>query len=661
MQCINGENMKNQYSEEARKRVFEQLDELTRVERARALEIIDETEAFLRDTDLDEYPIMRINILIGLARYYVNSRDIVAAETVLNRALDIAQSYDIPEEVFHVNSTIAIVHSMRGDHLKAIYIWEDMLAMMDKDHAMHRPIINNLVVAYGYTMQFTRAVDLCYQLLQDLDEGEDDIDTRVSALINLGNAYGPLKSHDKALKAYQDAYELAAKIQNVPYQSYVLSNMSGTLGDLNRYQEAYDAALKNYEICKDYYGNEQIADALSLLGSTCSRLERYDEAEKYLLEALTLRDSKSDRVGHLSNLIHLATMHLRQLHFNESLPYLEEAEPLAMELSVLHHQISVHKLYAEYYQGVGDYQKANEHLRLISDLQDKQYSEVSEKMISKQEAEYLRRKIELQNDNYLKKNEELESSNQLIQQQSDQLEKSNQELHASMGMLNRLISIISHDVRGPAANSAAALRMIQEGSFSAEASQELIGHIIDSLDGVTDLLTEIMIWIESRSFSKEVDRLMQNVNVMSILEPVLKLYQSHIKQKNIHLNLSCPHRDCETHTEPNTLKIVLRNIVSNAVKFTPEGGIITISGEHTSEHLVLSIRDSGMGMSKEEVETLLTEGLKSKLGTQKEIGMGLGLRYSLGYLKLLGVDFEINSEPGHGTEFVLKLRLAKSE
>jgi hypothetical protein len=75
---------------------------------------------------------------------------------------------------------------------------------------------------------------------------------------------------------------------------------------------------------------------------------------------------------------------------------------------------------------VGDYQKANEHLRLISDLQEQQYNEVSEKMISKQEAEYLRRKIELQNDNYLKKNEELESSNQLIQQQSDLLEESNQ-------------------------------------------------------------------------------------------------------------------------------------------------------------------------------------------------------------------------------------------
>jgi len=149
--------------------------------------------------------------------------------------------------------------------------------------------------------------------------------------------------------------------------------------------------------------------------------------------------------------------------------------------------------------------------------------------------------------------------------------------------------------------------------------------------------------------------------VMSILDPVLKLYQGHIRQKNIQLNLSCPSQDCETYTEPNTLKIVLRNIISNAVKFTPEGGQITISGMHGPDHLTLSIRDSGMGMSKDEVETLLTEGLKSKLGTQKEIGMGLGLRYSLGYLKLLGVNFEINSEPDQGTEFVLKLRLAKSE
>ncbi|MCD8481183.1 MAG: hypothetical protein LRZ88_13920 [Candidatus Cloacimonetes bacterium] len=71
-----------------------------------------------------------------------------------------------------------------------------------------------------------------------------------------------------------------------------------------------------------------------------------------------------------------------------------------------------------------------------------------------------------------------------------------------MGMLNRLISIISHDVRGPAANSAAALKMIQDGSISGESADELLTHIITSLDSVTDLLTEMMVWIESRSFSK---------------------------------------------------------------------------------------------------------------------------------------------------------------
>jgi signal transduction histidine kinase len=651
--------MKKILSTEALDRVSEQLDEIVRVERTRALEIVEELENFTIEHDFSEYPEKLINIYIGLARFHINGRDPKEAELVLQKALEIAESHALPDEVFHVQSTMAIIHSMRGDHLRAIYTWEDMLAQMDSSHNMWMPIVNNLVVAYGFTMQFARAVDLCFELLQYLDDNPTEPEVRISALINLGNSYRPLKSHDKALKAYEEAIEIATKENILPYLSYALGNMALTMSDLNRFDEAYDYIVKSLDISRKFYGDEHIADTLSTMGSICNKLRRWDEAEKCLSQALNLLNQEDDKVGYINTLLNLATMHIEQEQYEQSHQYLLLADTASKDMDIIQHRINLHKLWANYYENTGDLKEANESLHILNDLQEQQYTELSEKLISKQEAEYLRRKIEMQNQIYQEKNTELESSNHLIKRQAQQLEQSNHELHTSLGMLNRLISIISHDVRGPAANSAAALRMIHEGSIRGESASDLMSHIITSLDSVTDLLTEMMVWIESRSFSKDVDRLMQDVSVKELFDPILRMYQSHLEQKRIKLDLNLAGDDLTTYTEPNIMKIVLRNILSNAIKFTPGGGKIHISCRDREQYLELRIRDSGVGMSQEELSRLLKQGLTAKAGTDQELGMGMGIRLSLGYLKLLGVQLDVDSEENQGTEFVLQLRKAK--
>ena len=652
--------MKKTYTTEDLSRVFAQLDELAKVERAQALQILAEIEEFLQNTDFGDDCSSYVNILIGIARFHVNAKDTNAAYAALKEALKAAEDANSSQEIFHVQSTIAIIDSMRGDHLKAIYTWEDMLENMDKSHSMWVPIVNNLIVAYSFTLQYARSVDMSYELLEVLDDSDYEPEVRISALINLGNAYRPLKSYEKALKVYKEAEEIATRQNNMPYLSYAYSNMAHSLADLGRYDEALEYNHKVLEINKVYYADAQIADALSALGNNCIRVERFDEAKEYLLQAMDLIDASEDRVGYITLNLDLGSLHQAIKEYDTCLAYLQKAEQLLEETDVVQHRITLYKLYGDCYSAMGNYQESNKYLSLLSKIQDQQYIELSEKMISKQEAEYLRRKIERQNESYHQKNIELEESNRLIKLQSQQLEESNHELHTSLGMLNRLISIISHDVRGPIANSSAALKMINDGSINLETNKDLVGYIINSLDGLNDLLTEMMIWIESRSFSKGVDRLMQDVALESMLDPVLKLYHGQIIQKQLNLEVDIAECKIPCYTEPNILKIVLRNILSNAIKFTPQGGTISITCNCTGQCPQLHIKDNGVGMSKDEVSQLLKQGLKSKAGTNQEIGMGLGLRLSLGYLKILGIDFSILSEENQGTEFVLKLRSSKT-
>jgi two-component system, sensor histidine kinase and response regulator len=226
-------------------------------------------------------------------------------------------------------------------------------------------------------------------------------------------------------------------------------------------------------------------------------------------------------------------------------------------------------------------------------------------------------------------------------------------------MLNRLISVISHDVRGPVASSAAALRMITESRLDESTRDELLRNMLDTLDSTADLLTEIMIWIESRSYSTSIERLMRKVDMNSLLQNVIKLYSGQIIQKQISLKLDLRDEICEAYTEPNTMKIVLRNIISNAVKFTPEAGQISIFCAPVQDYIQIRIKDNGCGMSKEEIDKLLKQKMHSQKGSCQEIGMGMGLRLSLGYLKLLDAELKIASVPQQGSEFIINIKREK--
>jgi len=651
--------MKNKLTNKKASYIFGILDELVKAERARAVEIIEEVEDYLSNTDFKKNESLQINTMIGLARYHINGKDTRAATEVLQRAMDIAESLNAPDEVLHVQSTLAITYSMRGDHQKAINIWEEMLGQLDKHQERWSAIANNLVVAYGFSKQFIKAVDLCYELLEVFEHQNAGPDEMVSAYINLGNAYGPLRSFDKALDAYNKALEISISSDNKPYQSYVYGNLARLYADIRKYEESYECAKKSLIISKSYYGCSYNADTLSTMSSVCLKLGRLDEAKEYLDEALSIVNPETDVIGYTAMLLNLSTLLMKQKKYEEAYKHLQEADALSKETDVLQLIINKRKLLNEYQKAIGDYKSASEGMTELLKLQEEQYSDISERMISKQEAEYLRNKIEEQKESYRRKNEELEKSNKLIKKQTTQLVKSNRELEASFSMLNRLISILSHDVRGPAANSAAALDMILDGSVGKEATHSLISHVKDNLEAVTDLLAEMMVWIESRSFRKDVDRLKQNVSVQSLLEQIIKFFRGHTQQKEIQVNLLCEPENIKSHTEPNILKIVLRNIISNAIKFSQPGTRIEITCEQRAKNLELRIRDHGIGMTQNEVASLLKEGSKAKEGTGHEMGMGMGLRLCLGYLKILGVDYEINSEEQKGTEFVLYLQKAK--
>lgn len=651
--------MKRRFDPEDFSEILNKAHEIMKAERKEALMLFSEMEEYYASVDFSAYPMQEIQMLTALTRYRIEEREMQKAQELMEKAGSIAHIHDLKGEQVRVTATLGVVHSLRGDHQKAIYTWEDLLADMEMGDFMWTMIVNNLIVAYSNTKQFSRAIDLSFKLLEYY-EIESNTDGRLVALINLGNAYRPLRDFEKADIAYMEAIELAKEKENYPYLAYALSNRSSNLSDLKRYEEALDCAFETLEIHRLYFSEAHMAGTYTGIGSILIKMQHFEDALENLLKAEELLNLCEERSLHASTYLALgqACMNLNRLE--EAKSYLHKAKEIADELDVNQLKINVCKIMAELHEINGEYREMANEYRRLTEIQQDQYEEVASSLISKQEAEYLRKKIQVQSDNYKTKNELLEQSNEMIIDQALKLKERNLELQNSMDTLNRLISVISHDVRGPAASTASVLRMILEDEMDESLKKELLKNLINSMDGVTDLLMEILLWIQSRNYSTGIETLMCQTEILPLVDNVLGLYSGQALQKRISVHKSFASEHLIAFTEPITLKIVLRNVLSNAFKYTPEGGSVNIDIRNIDQRCRICIEDNGVGMNAEMIDKLMKQELRSSPGTNKEHGTGMGLKLSFGYIKLLYADLKIVSEIGKGSQFIISIPISES-
>lgn len=631
-------------------------NDIMQAERQEALQLLAKLEAYYSEVDFTDHPESEIQTLTGLARYRIEERELQIAEDLMQKALQIAQEHDLPNEKIRVNSALAVIYSLRGEQVSAITIWEDMLEDISEEHSMWYTILTNLIVAYGYTKQFYRAIDLSYKLLAFYDTHENP-EGRLVALINLGNAYRPKSDADKAEECYREAIRIATEIKNYPYLSYALSNLSMNLSDQQRPEEAFEVAQQALELHKNYFSQAHEASSYANIGSILLKSNRDAEALEYLLKALEIFGDYDDVAEIIGVEQNLGQAYMRLNRFEEALPHLLKGKELSLSKDYQQAHIKACQVLAEYYEHKGDFASMAAEYKRLAELQSELVEEVSSNMISRQESEYLRKKIEMQNDNLKLKNQELEASNALVNKQAAELQDSNSELQNSLDTLNKLISLISHDVRGPASSISAALRMILEDEFDEDLKKVLMDDMIRSMDGITDLLTEILLWIQSRKYSSGLEEMMRETEIVPLLNSAMELHKSQAGRKNITIYREFSQLQTTAYTEPITLKIVLRNVISNAIKFTPQNGMIKLSVIQTDTQAIIIIEDNGVGMDQEKIDLLLRQELRSSPGTNQEEGSGMGLQLSLGYLKLMHADLEVKSSQGIGTLFTIYLPL----
>jgi len=224
----------------------------------------------------------------------------------------------------------------------------------------------------------------------------------------------------------------------------------------------------------------------------------------------------------------------------------------------------------------------------------------------------------------------------------------NREMNELHNVKDKLFSVVAHDLRGPIGALVSSLNFDKKYELDAEDQVLLYKDISRQVEDVYGLLDNLLRWAKSQMQGIVQTPTYFDVQVES--EMVLNTLQNIAYSKKITLkNLI---KTQQIYADLDIFMVILRNLTNNALKYTPEGGEIIINSELTDNMLVISVKDSGVGISNMVQENLFKMlKTKSQLGTDNESGTGLGLVLCADFVKANGGNIWFNSKEGEGSTF----------
>lgn len=226
---------------------------------------------------------------------------------------------------------------------------------------------------------------------------------------------------------------------------------------------------------------------------------------------------------------------------------------------------------------------------------------------------------------------------------------------------DKFFSIIAHDLRNPIGAFKNITELLADSfdDLTEEEKKDFIGEMKNSTESIYSLLENLLTW--SRSQQGLINLFPENFKAKKLIEAVVKSVKLNAGQKNIEISLNIENK-AEFHADYNTVETVLRNIATNAIKYTHTGGKIEIGAVKKDEYILFHVRDNGIGMDTYTLNKLFSvETNTSMPGTNSERGTGLGLILCSGFVKMNKGQIWAESSEGIGSVFYFTLPAAKPE
>jgi two-component system sensor histidine kinase/response regulator len=237
------------------------------------------------------------------------------------------------------------------------------------------------------------------------------------------------------------------------------------------------------------------------------------------------------------------------------------------------------------------------------------------------------------------------------------IEKQNAELRATLTNRDKMYSVIAHDLRSPMASIRMVLNLVVASATPEAVGPELY-MLLDQAnresEEVHDLLDNLLKWTKSQTGRLTVVK--QDLDLNDIIPGVVEIFEAIAYTKHINLDLQKTDAPLVVNADNDMLKTVVRNFLSNAIKFSPEDSSIEIIMSTEGEFAKVSVRDHGVGIAADRIGTIFHKG-ETTYGTGGEEGSGLGLQLCQDFARKNGGDCTVESVEGQGSTFSVLIPL----
>jgi two-component system NtrC family sensor kinase len=482
-----------------------------------------------------------------------------------------------------------------------------------------------------------------------------------------------LKNAIAIFKKEKDSTNLATAMHNLGYANY----------SMGRYDTALILFSNTSEIYRKLGFITEYAYCLGNSGLVFSKQSEFEKAEEYLLKAIKILGKQGDEYAVTEYMIEYAGILQHKGEIKKAIACASQSYRNAVKNNIIELERDAAFRLAQLYQVSGKYDSAYHYQGLYINYNDsiKNYKIVQKMADLRTEFEVAKKQTEV---NVLKKNRiiqrivivglilillsaggfivlyytGLKRSRRLtaaLDERRILLEQRSKELKELNRIKDKFFSVISHDLRGPISSIGGISYIIKESLENNNPAllHEITDYIDQTVFSLTGLLENLLDWAQSQQ--GKFPYIEERLDTKAIISEVVKLFSTITILKNIRISLKLK-TGLFIPGDRNSMMMIIRNLLSNAFKFTGKGGTVILSTRLASDNKVeIVVTDNGIGISPEKIPWLFDfKDNKSTFGTEREKGIGLGLNLVHEFVKLNKGTIEVTSNVGKGTSFILR-------